>query len=191
MAYIALRQNPSPEAYISFVVKAKEGTTGLAQSVGAAIMETDRRLSLTTSTLEEQVDDSLRLRRTLGWISGFFGSLALVLASIGLYGIMSYIVARRRTEIGVRMALGADRRRIVAMVLMDVGRIVTLGITVGISAALATFRLADAALYGVSARDPMTLLLSSLVLGAVGVAAATVPAWRASHVDLAGTLRSD
>jgi predicted permease len=191
MAYIALRQNPSPEAYISFVVKAKEGTTGLAQSVGAAIMETDRRLSLTTSTLEEQVDDSLRLRRTLGWISGFFGSLALVLASIGLYGIMSYIVARRRTEIGVRMALGADRRRIVAMVLMDVGRIVTVGITVGISAALATFRLADAALYGVSARDPMTLLLSSLVLGAVGVAAATVPVWRASHVDLAGTLRSD
>ena len=89
------------------------------------------------------------------------------------------------------MALGADRRRIVAMVLMDVGRIVTVGITVGISAALATFRLADAALYGVSARDPMTLLLSSLVLGAVGVAAATVPVWRASHVDLAGTLRSD
>ena len=89
------------------------------------------------------------------------------------------------------MALGADRRRIVAMVLADVGRIVTVGIVVGIAAALGTFRLADAALYGVSARDPMTLLLSALVLGTVGVAAAMVPAWRASRVDLVGTLRSD
>ena len=190
-AYIPFSQNPRPEEYLSFAIRAKSPGADLGRAARAAIMETDSRLSLTTNRLEDQVAESARLRRTLGLISGFFGLLALLLASIGLYGIMSYTVARRRNEIGVRMALGADRRRIAAMVLGDVGRIMTAGILVGIAGALASLRLAQAALFGVSANDPATLLLSALMLGAIGVAAAMAPALRAARVDPVEALRSD
>jgi len=187
--YTAMRQNLFLDQFVRFVAKARTGTVGLSRAVGAAILESDARLSLTTRTLDDQVQESARLPRTLGVMGGFFGAVALFLASIGLYGIMSYTVARRRNEIGVRIALGAEPKAIVAMVLGDVGRIVTIGVILGVILALATLRLADAALYGVRSNDLRTLVLSSLVLGAIGVIAALGPARRAARIDPVSAIR--
>jgi putative ABC transport system permease protein len=124
-------------------------------------------------------------------LSGFFGALAMILATIGLYGIMAYTVARRRNEIGVRIALGAEQMRVVRMVLGEVLVIVTAGIALGVALAAAVTRLVSAFLYGVSPTDPEMLTAAALVLGFVGVAAAALPAWRASRLDPVAALRED
>ena len=175
---------------MNFAVRG-DATPAFVSRITAAIMEADPRLSLTTRTLSEQVDETIRLPRTLGMISGFFGTVALLLASIGLYGIMSYIVARRRKEIGVRVALGAEQSRIIRMVLGDVSRMVVAGAVLGVALSFAALRLVSSFLYGVGAGDPRTLAFSAMTLGAVAVGAALVPAWRASRVDPAAVLRVD
>jgi ABC-type antimicrobial peptide transport system permease subunit len=114
-----------------------------------------------------------------------------MLATIGLYGIMSYSVARRRNEIGVRIALGAARERIVRMVLGEVGRLVMSGVALGLLLALALTRLVQAFLYGIEASDPTTLLLSALALLGVGLGAACLPALRAARLNPVEALRED
>ena len=143
------------------------------------------------ATLDRQLDESIRLPRTLATLSGFFGGLALMLATIGLYGVMSYSVARRRNEIGVRIALGAARARIVRMVLGEVGRLVMSGVALGLLLALALTRLVQAFLYGIAASDPTTLLLSALALLGVGLGAACLPALRAARLNPVEALRED
>ena len=114
-----------------------------------------------------------------------------MLATIGLYGVMSYSVARRRNEIGVRIALGAARARIVRMVLGEVGRLVMSGVALGLLLALALTRLVQAFLYGIAASDPTTLLLSALALLGVGLGAACLPALRAARLNPVEALRED
>ena len=133
----------------------------------------------------------MRLPRSLGLLAAFFGALALLLASIGLYGVMSYAVARRRTEIGIRIALGAERSRVIGMVLGDVARIVAAGITIGLIAALMLTRLASGLLFGVKPNDPLTLTISALTLITVALAAAIIPARRAANLDPMTALRED
>ena len=124
-------------------------------------------------------------------LAGFFGALALLLATIGLYGIMSYTVARRRNEIGVRIALGATQGRVIRMVMGEVGRIVCLGVAIGILLTLSLTRLVSAFLYGVRPFDPATMGLSAAVLAAVAIAAAMLPAWRAARLDPVTALREN
>jgi putative ABC transport system permease protein len=188
--YFALGQNPSPLMDVRMVVRGRD-PGALAPSVTAVIMQANRRLSLRTRTLRDYVDDSVRVQRTLGVLSGFFGALALLLASIGLYGVMSYSVARRRNEIGVRIAMGADRSRIVRMVLGDVGRIVTFGLVIGAAISLATLRVVSSFLYGVEPGDLASLALSATILAAVAVSAAMFPAWRAGKMDPVVALRAE
>jgi len=190
IVYYALSQyrQPNPGNYALRV----EGTpTALIPSVKAAIAEINPRFSLDLRTLQQQVDSSVRLPRTLAMLSGFFGSLALLLAAIGLYGVISYSVERRRNEIGVRIALGATRTRIIRMALGEVGRLVVIGVAFGVLLALALTRLVATFLYGVEPNDPATLTLSALTLAAVALGAALLPAWRAAQLDPMVALREE
>jgi predicted permease len=161
----------------------------LTRSIAAAIGAVDRDLSLTFRPLADQINGSLAQERVLAMLSGFFGVLALLLAAIGLYGVTSYAVSRRRTEIGIRIALGADARGVVALVLRRVALLVGTGILLGAAISLWATQFAGSLLYGLEPRDPATLLGAALVLAAIGALAGWLPARRATQIDPAQVLR--
>ncbi|PYP60847.1 MAG: hypothetical protein DMD26_18915, partial [Gemmatimonadetes bacterium] len=132
-----------------------------------------------------------RGQESIATLSGFFGALAVILATIGLYGIMGYNVARRRNEIGVRIALGAERSRVIRLVLREVATIVLAGVAIGMGLSLGLARLVVAFLYGVAPWDVATFASAAVVLVAVGLAAAALPAWRASRLDPVAALREE
>jgi ABC-type antimicrobial peptide transport system permease subunit len=124
-------------------------------------------------------------------LSSLFGALALLLAAIGLYGVLSYSVTRRVGEIGVRMALGAERVNILTLVLGEALLITGIGAVVGLVGALGATRLVGTLLFGLSARDPLALSGGLALLLVAAVLAATMPAWRASRIDPIQALRSE
>lgn len=169
-----------------------------AQSTGAVLSSVKRVLdrsipqaTLDFLTVEAELTESLRLMRAIARLSGFFGSVALVLAAIGLYGIMAYGVARRRNEIGVRLALGASQSRVMRMILGDVGRIVGAGVVTGVVLSFAVTKLVVSFLYEVKPNDPATLAGAVLVLFVVGLTAAAIPAWRAARLNPVSALREE
>jgi predicted permease len=156
------------------------GAGGIA-GLRRAVAEVEPNLPvLQTATLREQVDHSLARERAVARLTGFFGVLALLLSAIGLYGVMSYSVARRTGEIGLRMALGAARGSVLALILRETARMVAIGVAAGLAAALATTRLAASQLFGLGAQDPATLATATLVLVAVALLAGFLPARRAA-----------
>ena len=134
------------------------------------------------------IRDGLLRERLMATLSGFFGFLA-ALATIGLYGVMSYTVVRRTNEIGIRMTLGADRREIVAMVMREAARPLGWGLGGGLVLALAGGRAARALLFGLQPHDPITLGAAAVLLAAVALAASYVPAKRAARLDPMVALR--
>ena len=142
-------------------------------------------------TLDDVLRGSLTSRRVAAIAVGSFGLLALILASLGLYGLQSYVVAERSREIGVRMALGADGRRVVRLVLRQGIRVAALGAVLGIPLAVGAGRVAAQALYGVRPEDPVTYASVALTLGLVTVAASWLPARRAARVNPVEALRRE
>jgi len=124
-------------------------------------------------------------------LSSFFGGLAALLAMVGLYGVVSYSVARRTTEIGIRMALGAQRPNIVNMVLGEVGLLSVIGLVVGTVLALFLGKMASTLLYGLKPYDPLTITLAALGLAGVAILASYIPARRATRVDPLVALRHE
>lgn len=122
---------------------------------------------------------------------GFFGALALALASIGLYGVLSYNVARRRNEIGIRMALGAKQSRVLRMVLREVASLVGAGLVIGLAGAVSGTRFLASFLYRLKPNDPGTLAAACVILAAVTAVAGFLPAWRAAKVDPMTALREE
>jgi ABC-type antimicrobial peptide transport system permease subunit len=144
-----------------------------------------------SSTLDERIGRETARPRFLGWLMGIFAAMALILAAIGIYGVISYGVSRRTREIGLRMALGANRREVLRAVL---GRSVALlgcGVLLGIAAGLALTRSIATLIYDMSATDPLTFTAAAALLMAVGVMACLVPAARASRIDPAVALREE
>jgi putative ABC transport system permease protein len=176
---------------ISVSVRAASGLSpeGLTSSVAAAISGVDRDLAVTFLTLSEQLRIFYIRERLLAMLSGFFGALALLLAAIGLYSVVAYLVSQRRPEIGIRMALGADRRRILSMILGRVLTLTVMGVAVGTLLSVWAAGLVRTLLYATDARDPVTFVGASLVLLAVSSAAAWLPARRAARIDPAIVLR--
>jgi ABC-type antimicrobial peptide transport system permease subunit len=144
---------------------------------------------LTFRPLADQVDDSLAQDRLMAMASGFFGTLSLLLAGLGLYGVTAYAVARRRMEIGIRMALGADPAGVVRLVLSRVSVLVGLGVVVGAGLSWWASTFVATLFYDVKPRDPVTLVGAVGMLAAVGAFAGWLPAWRASRIDPAEVLR--
>jgi ABC-type antimicrobial peptide transport system permease subunit len=140
-------------------------------------------------TLDEQVARSITNQRLVAELSTFFGLLAVFLSSIGIYGLMSYVVTRRTNELGVRVALGAERSQVLWLVMRESLWLVALGIAMGVPVALAGDRLVSSMLYGLRASDPVSLLAGVVVLTAVAALACYLPARRASQVDPMVSLR--
>jgi ABC-type antimicrobial peptide transport system permease subunit len=140
-------------------------------------------------TEEQVIDGSLFLERAFALLSSMFGTLALILACVGLYGTIGYAVTRRTAEIGVRMALGAERGRILRMVLSEVSMVVMIGVVIGIPVSWATARLLNHQLYELSPHDPITIGGSIFVILVVTVLAGFLPARRAAKIDPTAALR--
>jgi predicted permease len=189
VVYLPAHESPMDDA-VNFTLLS-DAPLRLVPSVKQAIAESSPRISLEFTTLEHQLDESMRLMSATASLAGFFGGLAVVLATIGLYGIMAYTVARRRNEIGVRIALGAGRAHVVRMVLGDVGKIIVVGVIIGLALSSAATKLVTSFIYEVRRNDPATLAGSALVLVLVGLLAAALPAWRASRLDPVAALRED
>jgi ABC-type antimicrobial peptide transport system permease subunit len=146
---------------------------------------------LKIGTMEEQLDAVLFQERFLAQLSAFFAALAVLLACIGLYGVMSYTVARRTSEIGIRMALGETPGGVLVMVLRESAVLVVAGIAIGLAATLAATRLISSMLFGIGAGDPLTIAGATLLMVAVAAVACFLPARRASRVDPMVALRCE
>lgn len=191
IVYMAERQTDEPAFTLTYMVHVDGVPADMVASVRAALLEVDPRISFSAFPFARQLDGSLARERMLATLSGFFGVLAMLLALVGIYGIMAYSVARRRNEIGIRLALGADRSGVLRMVLFEVTRLLGLGVVAGVIAALASGRLVTSFLYGLSASDPRTLVVTIAAILLVGLAAGVVPAWRAARLDPVAALREE
>jgi putative ABC transport system permease protein len=190
--YFPLAQRDGPILFTNFFItlRASAGAPALlARSVSAALIGVNRDLTLAFLPLATQVDESLAQDRLVATLSGVFGGLALLLAAVGLYGITSYAVARRRIEIGIRAALGAAPRDIIRLVLRRAALLVAIGVVVGTGLSLWVSTFVGSLLYGLHPRDPQTLTGAAVLLAAVGALSGWIPAWRASRIEPANVLR--
>jgi predicted permease len=190
LAQMDTASGPAPAVSISLRSAGPPPSTFI-RSAAAAISAVDPNLSLTFRPLADQVNAALIQERLLAMVCGFFAGLALLLAAIGLYGVTSYGVHRRRAEIGIRMALGASPGGVVRNVLGRVGVLVAAGIVVGAAASLWAARFVETLLFGLEPRDPATLAGAAAVLAAVAAVAGWLPARRAARVDPAQVLREN
>lgn len=164
----------------------------LEPQVKRALAEVDQNLTVTSvRTLGEQVDRSFDQQRAVASLAGLFGLVALVLAAVGLYGVTAYSVAQRTNEIGIRMALGADRGNVVSMVLQGAFRRVVVGLLLGLPLAVGAGYLLSAQLYGVQFWDPLALVVGAVALAACAFFAAIIPARRAAAIAPIQALRAD
>jgi putative ABC transport system permease protein len=174
------------------VVRTSLDPTGLATSVQRVVSEMDKDIPVTRiRTMRDLMFRQLSQPRFTMVLLSSFAGLALILTIVGLYGVMTYSVTKRTREIGVRMALGAERASVLSMVLRDAGILVAAGIAVGIAAALASASILENMLYGVKARDPIVMVAVCSAVAVVGLAAAYIPARRAATVDPMIALRCE
>jgi predicted permease len=189
MIYVPTEQTVVP-AGVTFEVRTARDAAAEAPGVLRAVAQVDGRLSLSgMKTLSDQMDDSLLQERLVASLAGLFGILAVLLASVGLYGVMAYTVSRKTNEIGIRIALGSGRIQIAGMILREALLMVLAGLVLGIPAALATARLMRSQLYGLGPYDPMTLLFAVGLMTGVAVLACYPPATRAMRIDPMAALR--
>jgi predicted permease len=191
MVYLPVDQQPA-ELHDVEVRVAAGATPAVGAELRRVIGEVAPDLPVPrVATMSEQIDQSLAPQRAVARLAGFFGLLALVLAAIGLYGVMSYSVARRTNEVGLRMALGAPRARVVGLVMRDTALLIGAGVAAGLVAAVAATRLAASQLFGLSAFDPATVAAATLAMVAVALAAGFLPARRAAEIDPMVALRHE
>jgi predicted permease len=190
--YLPMEQSLDQLGRLTLAVRGDGRPVDLTNAVRGALREAGNDILVTyIATLDEQVDQSLLQERLLATLALFFGLLSLLLACIGLYGMMSYEVARRTHEIGIRMAVGASAQQVVRMVLRQTLVWVALGAAIGLIAARAATRWAESLLFGLQPNDPLTIGLATLTLLAVAVVAGYLPARRASRVDPLAALRHE
>jgi predicted permease len=200
--YEDLMEEPKPMAYYpytqnidymsNFEVSFPGEAGAILSEVRRAVKEVKSQLpTVEAVTMSEHVGRSLVQQKLIARLSSFFGVLALLLACIGLFGIMSYAVARRTNEIGIRMALGADRGDVLWLVMREGLVPVLIGVAIGIPAALAGVRFISSLLFGLTPTDPLTISLATVLLVGVAALAGYVPARKASRIDPMAALRCD
>jgi predicted permease len=182
----------APEGGATFEIRTKTEPEHIQAAALDAIKAVDSRLPIFgVKTLDNQLDDSLVEERLVASLSGLFGLLALLLTCVGLYGLMAYNVHRRTSEIGIRMALGAERGRIARMILRETLLLVACGLVLGLPAAALASRLIASQLFGLKAADPMTFFAACFIMAAVATAASYLPARRAASIDPMRALRTE
>lgn len=189
--YLPRAQDEHPGVGVTFLIRSRVSTASLANSVKNAIAGINPEVDVQFVVLRTQISDSLVQDELMATLCGFFGGLAVLLAAIGLYGVISYTVAQRTNEIGIRMALGAQRSGIIRLILGEVSVLIAIGIAIGAAVALASGKAADSLLFGLKASDPLTLVLAVIILVTIGLTASFVPARRAARLDPMVALRDE
>lgn len=187
------QRNPSlvwPEVMLT--IKATPETRAIVQrDAAAALKRADPSLSFAFRTFDQFVEATVAQERLIALLSGFFGGLALLLATVGLYGLVAHAVRTRQAEIGLRMALGAAPASVVRLVFRHVGGMIAAGLALGLAGSLWAARFVEALLFQLEPRDPLTFAAAAGVLLAVAALAAWLPARRAARVDPIAVLRAD
>jgi len=197
----SMRDEPKPFVYVPFMqdesvggltyyVRSSVKSDSFGAELRAAVARIDPTLPVTgLKTMRAQIGESLFVERMVATLSAAFGLLATLLAAIGLYGVTTYAVAERTREIGLRVALGADRRSVLTMVLKDVAVLAAVGIAIGLPGGFGLGRLVESQLFGLSAGDPLTFAVATFALVGTAFVAGLVPALRAARVDPMTALR--
>jgi len=191
IAFLPVAQDGQSPIDMEYVLRARGSFASTMEGVKRQIAEVDPGLQVEFRILEREVAESVLLERLMANLSGGFGILAALLSALGLYGVMSYMVARKRSEIGVRMALGAQARDVLRLVLSEAGRLVLVGLLVGLTGAFALSRYAESLLYNLDANNATTLALGIVLLSTVGLIAVAAPVRRASRLSPAVVLRNE
>jgi putative ABC transport system permease protein len=189
--FLAQDQDKDPFSGVNFIVRSSGAIGPLMTQVKRSLWQVNPNLSMVFTVFKTQVRESLIRERLMATLSGFFGFLAVVLATVGLYGVISYMVARRRNEIGIRIALGADRSTILNLVIKEAGALLGAGLVIGTALALATARTAASLLFGLKPTDPASIAAAIALLALVALAASFLPALRASRVEPMAALREE
>ena len=190
-AFFPLPQIPEPEQGGVFEIRSNLPDSSLLPSLRGAFTAVNASLPISFQSFSRQINESVSQERLLATLSGFFGVLGLLLAIVGLYGVMAYLVMRRQKEIGIRLTLGAERSKILRLILRDVAFVLAIGLPAGIAVAIGTSKFVEKMLFGLAPRDISTLLGAAAVLAGVAVIAGYFPARRASRVDPMVVLREE
>jgi hypothetical protein len=190
-AYLPFPQNSPAGLGATLVAKGATGSAALAPSITNAIATISTDIPLTFRTFDSQVRDSLVQDRLMATLSALFGVLALAVAAVGLAGLVSYSINRRRSEIGIRAALGASPGALIWLVLKDVAVLTGLGLLLGVGISIATGRFVASMLYGLTPDDPSALTIAAVLLILVSIVAGYIPARRATRIDPIECLRSE
>ena len=189
--FMPYAQHPGPAADFRLLARTSADPTALEETVRRKIHERDPEVPVKFTTMEAAVAEGVAAPRFRMLLLGLFAGLAVCLAMAGVYGVMSYTVGQRLNEIGLRMALGANTRQVLRMVLGQGLMLAGIGLAIGLAAAVAASRLLGSLLFEVKPTDPLTYLAVSAILGVVALAACYVPAWRATRVDPLVALRQE
>jgi len=184
-------QFPDPRPGTALVIHSRLPAAVIEDSVKRRLGEKHPEIVASVGSFQTWIREGLLRERLMAMLSGFFGFLAALLGMIGLYGVISYLVTQRGQEIGIRVALGANRGQVVWMVMREAGLMLAIGVTVGTALSLAAGRAAESLLFGLKSSDPLTLVAAIGLLVAIGALASFVPARRASQLDPMNALRSD
>jgi macrolide transport system ATP-binding/permease protein len=192
VAYIPYTQQTAGLGDLYFEIRTAGDPFGAVASVRRIVHDASHSASITEVTTQAQrIEQTISQERTFAFLGSCLAVLALLIAGVGLYGAMAYTVARRKGEIGIRMALGAQRPIIIWMVLREVLALATIGLFVGYGAARLTTQFVESFLYGMKANDPLAVAAAMGILFAAAIAAGYAPAWRASRIDPAAALRDE
>jgi ABC-type antimicrobial peptide transport system permease subunit len=164
---------------------------GITDAIGQRVRRLNPAIAIQFTPLKSQIGDRLVAERMTAWLAGAFGVLAITMVTVGLYGVIAYLVVSRRNEIGIRLALGSTRAQIVMLVLRHSLWLLALGLLIGFPLAAATMRGAGALLFGLSPTDATTMVGAAGVLAAAAGLASCIPAWRAARVNPGIALRCD
>jgi ABC-type antimicrobial peptide transport system permease subunit len=189
--HIYLSHNQEPWSSVSLMVRAMPATAAPVAALRAAVRALDPELPLVTRTMDEVVARSVGRPRFYLVLVGVFASLALALALVGIFGVVSFVAAQRRREIGVRIALGARPGEVVSLVIAQGMRPILTGIAAGVVGALVLTRFMQTLLYGVVPTDPLTFGATIAAMSILGIGACWLPARRAAHLDPLVALRAD
>ena len=191
IVYVASTQDREPATGTNLMLRSRGSIGALIATAKQAILAENGDILLRFQPFKTRIQEGLLRDRLMATLSGFFGFLAAVLATVGLYGVISYMVARRRNEIGIRVALGADRSKIVQLVIREAAVLLAIGLTIGIVLTASGGRITKSLLYGLEGHDPLTIGMAAGLLALVSLLASWIPAFRASRLDPIDALREE
>lgn len=191
IAYVPIAQHPALRPWPSVIVRTGVSPASVTAEIRRRVGRLNPGIAMQFTELRSQMRERLVRERMMAWLAGAFGLLALTLAAVGLYGVIAYLTAGRKNEIGIRLSLGSSRAHVILLVLRDSVWLLAVGLAIGLPVSVMVLRGASTLLFGLSADDIPTLLGAGGLLGIIAGLAGGLPAWRASRLDPTAALRCE